>query len=102
LRHSRFPTSITPDLRSLGLYGENIDDSEQLGGAWDRALSADRPTVLDVRCDPDVPPIPPHATFAQAKSLVKAVLKGDDDAAGFIKQGLKQKAQQYLPGDKEQ
>ena len=87
--------------RGLGLNGENIDDSEQLGGAWDRALSADRPTVLDVRCDPDVPPIPPHATFAQAKSLVKAVLKGDDDAAGFIKQGLKQKAQQYLPGEKE-
>ena len=57
--------------RSLGLNGENIDDSEQLGGAWDRALSADRPTVLDVRCDPDVPPIPLHATVAQAKSLVK-------------------------------
>ena len=87
--------------RGLGLNGENIDDSEQLGGAWDRALGADRPTVLDVRCDPDVPPIPPHATFAQAKSLVKAVLKGDDDAAGFIKQGLKQKAQQYLPGETE-
>jgi pyruvate dehydrogenase (quinone) len=87
--------------RSLGLYGENIDDPDQLGGAWERALSADSPTVLDVRCDPDVPPIPPHATFAQAKSVVKAVLKGDDDAVGFVKQGLKQKAQQYLPGEKE-
>jgi pyruvate dehydrogenase (quinone) len=71
-----------------------------LGGAWDRALGADRPTVLDVRCDPDVPPIPPHATFAQARSVAKAVLKGDEDATGFIKQGLKQKAQQYLPGEK--
>jgi pyruvate dehydrogenase (quinone) len=53
-----------------------------------------------VRCDPDVPPIPPHATFAQAKSVVTAVLKGDEDASGFIKQGLKQKVQQYLPGEK--
>jgi pyruvate dehydrogenase (quinone) len=88
--------------RSLGLNGENIDDAGQLGGAWERALSADRPTVLDVRCDPDVPPIPPHATFAQAKSVVKAVLKGDENAAGLIKQGVKQKAQQYLPGEKKE
>ena len=86
--------------RSLGLHGQNIDDAAELGGAWERALSADRPTVLDVRCDPDVPPIPPHATFAEAKSLVYAVLGGDEDAAGFIKQGVKQKVQQYLPGEK--
>jgi pyruvate dehydrogenase (quinone) len=86
--------------RSVGLRGESLDDAAELGTAWDRALSADRPTVLDVRCDPDVPPIPPHATFAQAKSVAKAVLGGDEDAAGFIKQGTKQKAQQYLPGEK--
>ena len=88
--------------RSLGLHGENIDDAAELGGAWERALGADRPTVLDVRCDPDVPPIPPHATFDQAKSLAKAVVGGDEDASGFIKQGLKQKVQQYLPGEKKQ
>jgi pyruvate dehydrogenase (quinone) len=87
--------------RSIGLVGENLDDPESLGGAWDRALAADRPTVLDIRCDPDVPPIPPHATFEQAKSVVKAVLGGDEDSAGFIKQGIKQKVQQYLPGQKE-
>ena len=74
---------------------------DELGGAWERALAADRPTVLDVRCDPDVPPIPPHATFEQAKSVVKAVLGGDEDAGGFIKQGFKQKVQQYLPGEKD-
>jgi pyruvate dehydrogenase (quinone) len=86
--------------RSVGLHGENLDDPGQLGGAWERALAADRPTVLDVRCDPNVPPIPPHATFAEAKSLAKAVLGGDEDAAGFIKQGVKQKVQQYFPGEK--
>ncbi len=58
-----------------------------LGSAWERALAADRPTVLDVRCDPDVPPIPPHATFEQAKSLVHAVLAATRILAGFIKQG---------------
>jgi pyruvate dehydrogenase (quinone) len=86
--------------RSLGLHGDNIDDAAALGDAWDRALAADRPTVLDVRCDPNVPPIPPHATFDQAKSLVEAVVGGDEDSAGFIKQGVKQKVQQYFSSDK--
>jgi pyruvate dehydrogenase (quinone) len=86
--------------RSIGLNGENLSSADQLGDAWDRALAADRPTVLDVLCDPDVPPIPPHATFEQAKSLAHAVVGGDQDAAGFIRQGIKQKAQQYFPREK--
>ena len=69
-----------------------------LGPAWATALAATRPTVLDVICDPDVPPIPPHATFDQVKSVAGAVLHGDEDAWGFVKQGVKQKVQQYLPG----
>jgi hypothetical protein len=81
--------------RSPGLHGDNLDQAEQLA-AWEGALAADRPTVLAVRCDPDVPPVPPHATFEQAKSLPHAVLGGDRDAAGFIKQGAKQKVQQYF------
>ena len=63
-------------------------------------MSAGRPTVLDVRCDPNVPPIPPHATFAQVKAMAGAVLHGDEDTWGFVKQGAKQKVQQYLPGPK--
>ena len=59
--------------------------------------------MLDViRCDPDVPPIPPHATFEQVKAIAGAVLHGDEDAWGFVKQGVKQKVQQYLPGTKDE
>ncbi|WP_249383659.1 thiamine pyrophosphate-dependent enzyme [Mycobacterium sp. DBP42] len=104
----KFPeTQNLPDVdyaafaRSLGLHGANIDDPEALGPAWDQALAADRPTVLDVRCDPDVPPIPPHATYEQVKSLVQAVIGGDEDTKGFVKQGIKQKLQQYLPNEKQ-
>ncbi|HEY4603094.1 MAG TPA: thiamine pyrophosphate-dependent enzyme, partial [Blastococcus sp.] len=87
--------------RSLGLQGINVDTPDGVGPAWDAALSADRPTVLDIRCDPDVPPIPPHATFEQVKATASAVLHGDEDAAGFVKQGIKQKVQEYLPGTKD-
>jgi pyruvate dehydrogenase (quinone) len=103
----KFPESQTlPDVdfaafaRSLGLTGVNIDDPEALGAAWETALHAARPTVLDIRCDPDVPPIPPHATFAQAKSVAGAIIHGDEDAWGFVKQGVRQKAQEFLPGTK--
>jgi len=84
---------------SLGLYGINVDKPDQLGPAWERALSADRPTLLDVRTDPDVPPIPPHATFEQAKDAAMALLKGDEDRWGVIKEGLKTKVQELLPGN---
>jgi pyruvate dehydrogenase (quinone) len=84
---------------SLGLHGINVDKPDQIGPAWERALSADRPTLLDVRTDPDVPPIPPHATFEQAKDAAMALLKGDENRWGVIKEGLKTKAQELLPGN---
>ncbi|SHF70780.1 pyruvate dehydrogenase (quinone) [Jatrophihabitans endophyticus] len=99
-------SQVLPDVdyaafvRGLGLQGINVDTADAIGPAWDAALAADRPTLLDVRCDPDVPPIPPHATLEQFESLSAAVLRGDPDAAHLVKEGLKQKVQQLLPGHK--
>ncbi len=61
---------------SIGLASRTVTDPDDLGAAWDEALSADRPTVLDVHTDPDIPPIPPHATFAQAKATAEALHQG--------------------------
>src|SRR5699024_7966749 len=44
-----------------------VTSPDQLGAAWDFALAAEGPVLLDVHCDPDFPPIPPQATFDQAK-----------------------------------
>jgi pyruvate dehydrogenase (quinone) len=82
---------------SLGLQGINVDKPDQVAPAWDRALAADRPTVLDVRCDPNIPPIPPHTTFEQAKDAAKAMLKGDEDRRSVIVEGVKTKIQEFLP-----
>jgi pyruvate dehydrogenase (quinone) len=86
--------------RSLGLNAIAVDDPAQLGRAWDEALSADRPTVLDVRTDPSIPPIPPHATFEQAKDAATALLKGDPDGWSVLKEGLMTKAREILPGQR--
>ncbi len=87
--------------RDVGLVGINVDEVDQLGPAWDTALHADRPALLDVRCDPDVPPIPPHATFEQARATATSLLRGDEDRWGVVREGVKQKIQQFLPGDKD-
>jgi pyruvate dehydrogenase (quinone) len=86
---------------SLGLLGINVDKPDDVGPAWDRALAADRPAVLDVRTDPSVPPIPPHATFEQAKDAAKAILKGDEDRRSVIAEGVKVKVQEFLPHKKD-
>ncbi|WP_034271687.1 thiamine pyrophosphate-requiring protein [Haloechinothrix halophila] len=75
----------------------SIEDPAELGDAWDTALAAPRPALLDVRCDPEVPPIPPHATFEQIKSTTEAVLRGEPNAWRMVTQGLKTKAQEFLP-----
>lgn len=81
----------------LGLRSAEIREPADIERAWTMAFAADRPTVLDVFTDPDVPPIPPHATFEQVKDTAKAVLSGDEDALGVIRTGIKQKVQELLP-----
>ncbi|WP_067674909.1 thiamine pyrophosphate-requiring protein [Nocardia miyunensis] len=83
--------------RVLGLSAVAIDDPGQLAGAWDQALHAEGPTVLDVRCDPEMPPIPPHATFEQMKETVESILRGDPNAWHMMTQGVKTKAQEFVP-----
>jgi pyruvate dehydrogenase (quinone) len=86
---------------SLGFEAIEVRDAEQLAPAWRRAFAAGRPALLDVHCDPDVPPIPPHATFEQMKEAAKALLAGDEDARGVLRTGIKQKLQEFLPGPKD-
>jgi pyruvate dehydrogenase (quinone) len=73
-----------------GLQGIRVDRPVQVGAAGDAALAADRPTVLDIYTDPDVPPLPPHISFKQARAYAESLLKGDADAAGTIRSALKE------------
>jgi pyruvate dehydrogenase (quinone) len=84
--------------RSLGLQAITVTAPDQLGAAWDTALAGPGPVVLDVHCDPEVPPIPPHATFDQMKKTAQSLLKGDPSALHVMVQGTKTKLQEVLPG----
>jgi pyruvate dehydrogenase (quinone) len=82
----------------LGLNGIRTEDPEEVGSCWERALASDRPTVLEVVTDPEVPPLPPHITLEQAKSFASAVLKGDPARKKIIRQSLRQKLPGAIPG----
>jgi len=81
----------------IGLKGIRVDDPEQLGAAWDEALTADRPVVLEAITDPEVPPLPPHITFEQARALTSALRKGDSGSRGIVRQSFKEKLAEILP-----
>ncbi|RMI31297.1 thiamine pyrophosphate-requiring protein [Nocardia stercoris] len=81
----------------LGCTGISVDDPGELAHAWERALNHPGPVVLDVHCDPEVPPIPPHAEWDEIKSLTAAILRGDPDAWHLMVQGAKTKAQEFVP-----
>ncbi|HET6848358.1 MAG TPA: thiamine pyrophosphate-requiring protein [Gaiellales bacterium] len=83
--------------RMIGLGGVRVDDPDDLGSAWDDALKADRPFVLEAVTDPDVPPLPPHITLKQAKAMTFALAKGDPDFGDIVRQTLKDKVSEYLP-----
>ena len=72
----------------IGLRGIRVDAPEAIAGAWDAALSSDRPVVLDVMTDPDVPPLPPHITMKQAWSFGMALAHGDPHEGGIVTQAL--------------
>jgi pyruvate dehydrogenase (quinone) len=69
----------------LGLKGVFVNDPEKIGEAWDDVLSADRPAVLEVITDPDVPPLPPHISFDMMVKYSETLLKGDPDEWKIIK-----------------
>ncbi len=82
--------------QSIGLGGLRVDHPEQLGPAWDEAFSADRPFVLDAVTDPEVPPLPPHVEWKQAKALMSALMKGDPAAGDIVRQAFKGKVEEFV------
>ncbi|MEE4376462.1 MAG: thiamine pyrophosphate-requiring protein [Candidatus Competibacteraceae bacterium] len=81
----------------LGLKGIRVDDPEQLGTAWESALTADRPVVLEAITDPSVPPLPPRIKLEQAKAYISSLLHGDPNSSAMIKSSAKQLFNSLLP-----
>jgi pyruvate dehydrogenase (quinone) len=85
----------------IGLRGITMRSQDDIVPGWEEALGADRPVVINAYVDPEVPPLPPHITFDQAKNYMTALFKGEPNALRVVKQSIKGMAQTYkthLPG----
>lgn len=67
--------------RMLGLEGIRVTSPDEVGPAWDRALAAGRPAVLEVVTDPEMPPLPPHVSMKRFGAYMTALRK-ETGAAG--------------------
>ncbi len=82
---------------SLGLLGIRLDTPNGIVPAWEQALAADRPVVIDAITDPDVPPLPPHISLEQAKAYASALWKGDPNRSGIVRQTFRDLVEGFMP-----
>ncbi|RJT77262.1 thiamine pyrophosphate-requiring protein [Arthrobacter cheniae] len=68
--------------RLLGLEGVRIEDPDDLADAWRRALAADRPFILDVVTDPNVPLLPPFPAGAAKLEAMQEALAVERNSSG--------------------
>jgi pyruvate dehydrogenase (quinone) len=78
-----------------GLQGIFCDDGDNVRAAWEQALAADRPVVLEVKTDPEIPPLPPHIRGEQAKKMAEAMVKGDPERMGVMEKSLRGKLVEF-------
>jgi pyruvate dehydrogenase (quinone) len=72
-----FPYAGYADL--LGMRGIRVDSPGGLGAAWDSALAADRPVVLEAVVDRDVPLLPPFPAGEQKLDSFRRGLEQEPD-----------------------
>ena len=79
------PFPYAEHARMLGLEAIRVASQDELLPALDRAMAADRPVLLEVLADPDVPPLPPHVEPQQARNFLRAMLRRDPEALGVLR-----------------
>ena len=81
----------------LGFKGIYCDDPERVGAAWDEALTSNRPVIMNMKADPNVPPLPPHITLKDAKNFL-TMMADEPELASVIKNSARQMLTSFLPG----
>ena len=81
----------------LGLKGIMVRDPDKIAAAWDEALSADRPVILNIHADPNVPPLPPHITLKDAKNFT-TMMASEPELGSVVKNSAKELLANVLPG----
>jgi pyruvate dehydrogenase (quinone) len=81
----------------LGLKGIFVDHPDRVAAAWDEALAADRPVILEAYPDPNVPPLPPHITLQDAKNFI-SMIPSEPELGSVLKNSARELLTTVLPG----
>ena len=81
----------------LELKGIFCNDPDKVGAAWDEALAADRPVILEFFTDPNVPPLPPHITLKDAVNFM-TMIPSEPELGSVLKNSAKELLSTILPG----
>jgi pyruvate dehydrogenase (quinone) len=87
-----FPYAAYAEL--LGLSGIRVAHPGDVPGAWDTALSADRPTLIEAVVDPAVPLLPPFPAGEQKLDDFRAGLDAEGERGEHARRLLDQQAAQ--------
>src|ERR671936_2239903 len=90
------PFDFAAYARQLGLEGIRVEAPDGVGPAWDRALAADGPVVLDVVTDPEVPPLPPHIRMEHAQGFARALFHGDAESGRIVRKSIREKVKDLV------
>ena len=82
----------------IGILGIKVDRVDQIERAWQQALSADRPVIINALTDPEEPPLPPHITVEQAKKFTESIVKGDPSGIRDAVTAIREKVDEFVPG----
>ncbi len=74
----------------LGLRGLEVEKPGEIAEALDYALAANGPVLVECHVDPEVPALPPHITFKQAKNFASSIAHGDTHRWRMVEQAAKQ------------
>ena len=84
----RFPASQDlPDVpyaryaELLGLRGLRVTAPDEMADAWDTALAADRPVLIEALVDPAIPLLPPGRSYEQVQAMYAGLAAEDGEQA---------------------
>ena len=84
--------------KMLGLEGIRVDHPDEVKDALSTAMVVQKPVVLNIYTDPNVPMTPPHVSLKEMKAFSSAIFHGDSDAWEMVKQTTKDVWAEYFPG----
>ncbi len=91
------PLDYAAYARLIGLQGIRVERPEEIDEAWERALAAEGPVVIDALTDPEEPPLPPHVTMEQARAFASSLAAEPRAGLRGAIAALREKVDEFAP-----